>query len=68
MPNPSRTIPLKPRPHVREALDMAAELTGKSMNEIINDAVEWYLPQIGTDQEENRLKLLKEFKKRFPAN
>lgn len=57
----------KPRPHVREALDMAQAITGKSRNELINDALEWYLPSIATQEEENRVKLLKEFREKFPV-
>lgn len=57
----------KPRPHVKEALDMAQKITGKSRNELINDALEWYLPQIATEQENKRVELLKEFRKKFPV-
>ncbi len=51
----------------REALDMAQAITGQSRNEIMNDALEWYLPQIGTQEEEKRAGLLKEFRKKFPV-
>lgn len=67
MSNHGLPVNFKPRPHVREGLDLAAAITGKSFNDIVNDALEWYLPQIATQEEENRVKLLKEFREKFPV-